>query len=50
MLAPNLPLIDDEEGAAVPQGFPKVVDAHGHVFPREIFAALRNWFDEQLVR
>jgi hypothetical protein len=50
MLKPNLPLIDDEEGAAVPQGFPMVVDAHVHVFPSEIFAAIRNWFDEHAWR
>jgi hypothetical protein len=33
MLTPNLPSIDDEEGAAVPDGFPAVVDAHVHIFP-----------------
>lgn len=50
MLTPNLPSIDDEEGAAVPQGFPAVVDAHVHIFPREIFAAVRSWFDEHAWR
>lgn len=50
MLRSNLPLIDDEEGAAVPQRLPMVVDAHVHVFPREIFAAVRNWFDEHAWR
>jgi predicted TIM-barrel fold metal-dependent hydrolase len=50
MLRPNLPLIDDEEGATVPQRLPMVVDAHVHVFPREIFAAVRNWFDEHAWR
>jgi predicted TIM-barrel fold metal-dependent hydrolase len=43
-------MIDDEEGPAVPQGLPAVVDAHVHVFPSEIFAAVRNWFDEHAWR
>jgi hypothetical protein len=50
MLKPNLPLIDDEEGVGVSQGLPMVVDAHVHVFPREIFSAIRNWFDEHAWR
>lgn len=50
MLKSNLPQLDDEEGAAVPQGLPMVVDAHVHVFPREIFSAIRNWFDEHAWR
>jgi len=50
MLTPNLPSIDDEEGAAVPDGLPAVVDAHVHIFPREIFAAIHGWFDEHAWR
>ena len=46
MLKPNLPLIHDEEGASVPKGLPMVVDAHVHIFPHDIFAAIRHWFDE----
>jgi uncharacterized protein len=46
MLKPNLPMIQDEEGASVPKGFPLVVDAHVHIFPDDIFSAIRHWFDE----
>ncbi|MFO7716916.1 amidohydrolase family protein [Desulfosarcina sp.] len=46
MLKPNLPTLDDREGCSVPAGFPKVIDAHVHVFPDAIFKAVRRWFDE----
>ena len=46
MLKPNLPGIDDEEGERIPQGLPLVVDAHVHIFPGNIFSAIRAWFDE----
>lgn len=46
MLKPNLPMIDDPEGAAAPAGFPTVIDAHVHVFPDSIFSAIRQWFDD----
>jgi hypothetical protein len=45
MLKPNMPSIRDEEGATVPNGLPPVVDAHVHVFPHDIFAAIWDWFD-----
>jgi uncharacterized protein len=50
MLRPNLPSINDEEGAAIPEGLPMVVDAHVHVFPRDIFSAIWQWFDENAWR
>jgi hypothetical protein len=50
MLKSNLPQLDDEEGTAAPQSLPMVVDAHVHVFPPEIFAAIRSWFDEHAWR
>ena len=50
MLKPNLPSINDEEGAAIPEGLPMVVDAHVHVFPRDIFTAIWHWFDENAWR
>lgn len=50
MLTPKLPSIDDEEGSAVPDGLPAVVDAHVHIFPSEIFAAIHGWFDEHAWR
>jgi predicted TIM-barrel fold metal-dependent hydrolase len=46
MLKPNLPAIDDQEGTTVPMGLPRVVDAHVHIFPRNIFSAIWQWFDE----
>lgn len=46
MLTPDLPGIDDAEGDAVPAGLPGVVDAHVHVFPRRLFAAIWQWFDQ----
>ena len=45
MLKPNLPSLDDIEGQAIPDGFPRVIDAHVHVFPDGIFKAVRRWFD-----
>lgn len=45
-LAARLPALDDEEGPAVPAGLPTVVDAHVHVFPDRVMAAVRRWFDE----
>ncbi len=46
MLRPNLPAINDEEGLIVPEGLPIVMDAHVHIFPHNIFSAIRQWFNE----
>ena len=46
MLKPNLPTFYDKEGDTIPQGFPRVIDAHVHIFPSNIFKAIRRWFDE----
>lgn len=46
MLTSDVPSIDDEEGAAAPDGLPAVVDAHAHIFPRELFTAIHGWLDE----
>jgi uncharacterized protein len=46
MLNPNLKSLNDPEGKNVPEGFPPVVDAHVHIFPDNIFSAIRAWFDE----
>lgn len=35
----------DEEGVGVPTELPPVVDAHVHVFPDRLFAAIWAWFD-----
>ena len=45
MLRPDLPTIDDSEGDSIPAGFSKVIDAHVHVFPCDIFSSIRRWFD-----
>jgi predicted TIM-barrel fold metal-dependent hydrolase len=45
MLQPNMPIIDDLEGTAVPAGLPAVIDAHVHIFPGYIFPAVWQWFD-----
>ncbi|GAB4258122.1 MAG: hypothetical protein Kow0092_05500 [Deferrisomatales bacterium] len=44
-LARPLPALDDPEGERVPSGLPPVVDAHVHVFPEPLMAAIRRWFD-----
>jgi predicted TIM-barrel fold metal-dependent hydrolase len=46
MLKQNLPSIDDKESATVPADLPIIIDAHVHIFPRGIFSAIRQWFDE----
>jgi predicted TIM-barrel fold metal-dependent hydrolase len=38
--------LDEPEGDRVPGGLPPIVDAHVHVFPDRVFAALRRWFGE----
>jgi uncharacterized protein len=40
-----LPALDDPEGARVPPGLPPVIDAHVHLFPDPLWAAIRTWFD-----
>lgn len=45
MLNSRLPIMDDVEGAAVPPGLPRVMDAHVHIFPKGIFSAVWQWFD-----
>ena len=40
-----LPALNDPEGEALPQAVPPVVDAHVHLFPYIMFAAIWQWFD-----
>jgi len=40
-----LPAVHDEEGARVDPALPKVIDAHVHLFPDAMFAAIWRWFD-----
>ena len=37
--------LNDEEGARLPSALPPVIDAHVHLFPDKLFAALWRWFD-----
>ncbi|WP_419655805.1 putative amidohydrolase family protein [Desulfosarcina variabilis str. Montpellier] len=46
MLKTNMPSLNDPEGVWVPAGLPPVIDAHVHVFPRDIFNSIWKWFDE----
>jgi uncharacterized protein len=43
MFPSNFPGPDDQK---MPEGLPSVIDAHVHVFPDELFSAIRNWFAE----
>lgn len=45
MLTSSLPTLSDIEGVRVAAGLPPVVDAHVHIFPGNIFKAVRRWFD-----
>ncbi|MCX5860635.1 MAG: amidohydrolase family protein [Deltaproteobacteria bacterium] len=36
----------DPEGERIPEAAPRVIDAHVHVFPDELFQAIWRWFDE----
>lgn len=37
---------NDPEGARIPESLPSVIDAHVHLFPQELFAAIWAWFDQ----
>ncbi|WP_373498056.1 hypothetical protein [Desulfococcus sp.] len=50
MLKPNLPSLNDTEGSTIPAGFPRVIDAHVHIFPDSLFQAIRRWFDAGLMK
>ena len=41
-----LPALSDEEGPRLADDLPAVVDAHVHVFPPRLFAAVWRWFDQ----
>lgn len=46
MLSGPLQLVNDPESRWIPESLPFVVDAHVHVFPDELFAAIKAWFDK----
>ncbi len=46
MLSQRLPVMNDPEGTAIPDYLPFIVDSHVHVFPNDLFSAIRRWFDQ----
>ena len=46
MLRPNLPSFNDQDSLGIPEGFPEVIDAHVHIFPRNILSSVRKWFEK----
>ena len=46
MLLPDLPIINDKEGCFIPDGLPRVIDSHVHIFPDKIFSSIWSWFDQ----
>ena len=46
MLQTPLPAIDDREGDRVPESLPKVIDAHVHLFPDNLFESIWQWFEK----
>lgn len=46
MLQPHMPSINDTEDSTIPSGLPRVIDAHVHIFPGNIFSAVWKWFDQ----
>ncbi|MBT3219846.1 MAG: amidohydrolase [Proteobacteria bacterium] len=45
LLRSPLRALDDEEGTAIPDNLPTVIDAHVHFFPEPLWRAVRGWFD-----
>jgi predicted TIM-barrel fold metal-dependent hydrolase len=45
LLTSSLAALNDPEGPRVPAGLPPVVDAHVHIFPHTVWAAVWQWFD-----
>jgi predicted TIM-barrel fold metal-dependent hydrolase len=45
MLDTPLAPIDESEGEFVPVQVPFIVDAHVHLFPNDLFAPIRQWFE-----
>ena len=46
MLQTPLPALDDPEQSHVPKNLPVVIDAHVHLFPDNLFASIRQWFEK----
>ncbi len=41
-----LPALNDPEAARIPERVPLVLDAHVHLFPDQMFAAIWQWFEQ----
>jgi predicted TIM-barrel fold metal-dependent hydrolase len=46
LLQTPLPALDDKEGDHLPESLPKVIDAHVHLFPDNLFASIWQWFEK----
>ena len=46
MLRTPLPALNDREGDQVPKALSKIIDAHVHLFPDNLFASIWQWFDK----
>ena len=46
LLDQPLAAVDDLEGARLPASWPATIDAHVHLFPDRVFAAIWSWFDK----
>lgn len=46
MLHTDLPVFNDKEGGTIPDGLPRVIDSHVHVFPSKLFSSVWSWFDQ----
>ncbi|MDL2328935.1 amidohydrolase, partial [Desulfosarcina sp. OttesenSCG-928-A07] len=46
LMTPHMPSLGDVEGNEIPDGMPRIVDAHVHIFPDRLFSAVWRWFDE----
>lgn len=46
MLHSDLPFFSDKEGCFIPDGLPRVIDSHVHIFPDKIFSSIWSWFDQ----
>ena len=44
--ATPLPAVGDAEGPRLPSSLPPVIDAHVHLFPERVFAAIWRWFGQ----
>ena len=46
LLQAPLAALDDRENDHVPAALPAVIDAHVHLFPDNLFASIRQWFEK----